>query len=134
MNCGVIDMEVRIIVTGSRDVRYYAAIAKALDSYISSLPQNTKIIFVIGTCPGADMYGERYAYEHDFEVHEFPMERNKYGTKAVKERNVRMANYATADGATGVLFAFWNGKSEGTRDMIKQAKVQGLKVNKFMVN
>ena len=80
------------------------------------------------------MYGERYAYEHDFEVHEFPMERDKYGTKAVKERNVRMANYATADGDTGVLFAFWNGKSEGTRDMIKQAKAQGLKVNKFMVN
>lgn len=126
-------MEVRIIVTGSRDIRHYSAISWELDSYISSLPRDTKIVFIIGTCPGADMYGERYAYEHDIDVFEFPMERNKYGTQAVKIRNQKMANYATSDGAIGVLFAFWNGKSEGTRDMIKQAKALRMKVNKYMV-
>ena len=45
-------MEVRIIVTGSRDIRHYSTIAKELDSYISKLPIDTKIVFVIGSCPG----------------------------------------------------------------------------------
>ena len=79
------------------------------------------------------MYGERYAYEHDIDIQEFPMERDKYGNRAVKVRNTRMTNYATSDGAKGVLFAFWNGKSEGTRDIIKQAKNQGMKVYKYLV-
>lgn len=130
---GDIVVEVRIIVTGSRDIRHYSTIAKELDAYISKLPIDTKIVFVIGSCPGADMYGERYAYEHDIDIQEFPMERDKYGNRAVKVRNTRMTNYATSDGAKGVLFAFWNGKSEGTRDIIKQTKNQGMKVYKYLV-
>jgi len=33
-----------------------------------------------------------------------------------------MANYANA------LIAFWDGKSKGTKHMIKLAKIQGLKI------
>ena len=126
-------MEVRIIVTGSRDTKHYAQIAKALDNYISTLPNGIKITFVIGSCPGADMYGERYAYEHDIDIQEFPMQREQYGNKAVKMRNSKMINYATSNGAKGVLFAFWNGKSEGTRDIIKQAQNHGMLVFKYLV-
>ena len=125
--------EVRIIVMGSRDFKYYAVISKTLDNFISKLPADKKVVLVSGTCPGADMYGERYAYEHDIEVREVPGEKEVHGPTAVKVRNNRMANYATADGAMGVLFAFWNGKSSGTRDMLKKAKEHGMVVHKYIV-
>ena len=50
--------EVRIIVMGSRDFKYYAVISKTLDNFISKLPADKKVVLVSGTCPGADMYGE----------------------------------------------------------------------------
>lgn len=51
--------EVRIIVMGSRDFKYYAVISKTLDNFISKLPADKKVVLVSGTCPGADMYGEK---------------------------------------------------------------------------
>ena len=38
-----------------------------------------------------------------------------------------MANYAAQ--AKGVLFAFWDGKSRGTKHMITVAKKRGLEVH-----
>ncbi len=32
-----------------------------------------------------------------------------------------MADFATEEGSPGVLFAFWNGVSNGTKDMINKA-------------
>lgn len=43
-------------------------------------------------------------------------------------RNVEMANYASEDGCTGVLIAFWDGKSRGTAHMIKVAELKGLEI------
>jgi hypothetical protein len=39
-----------------------------------------------------------------------------------------MAKYAVSDGGYGVLIAFWDGKSRGTKHMIDLARKHGLVV------
>lgn len=118
---------------GSHDWTKYSSVSKVLDYYISQFPNYRKIIFVSGTCPGVDMLGERYAYEHDFEIREFPLEKKKYGNAAIENRNQRILNYITADNSHAVLFAFWNGKSKGTKDMLRRAKKNNIEIHKVMV-
>jgi hypothetical protein len=50
----------------------------------------------------------------------FPAQWSIYGKGAGYIRNREMAQYADA------LIAFWDGKSKGTKNMIDEAKKQGL--------
>ena len=58
-------------------------------------------------------------------ITQFPADWNKQGKAARYKRNEQMANYANA------LIAFWDGKSKGTKHMIKLAKSRGLKTNVY---
>ena len=94
---------------------------------------------VSGMAKGADSLGVQYAKERGMSVKEFPAKwddfegkdhweigRTKYGKsywkKAGTYRNSQMAYYADA------CIAFWDGKSTGTGDMIRQAKENELKL------
>lgn len=65
--------------------------------------------------------GELWAKKHGIPVAPFPADWNKFGKRAGAIRNADMAMYADA------LVAVWDGKSRGTRDMIKKAEALGLK-------
>lgn len=131
----------RIIIAGGRDFNDYELLAKECNRIFINLAQEgcfpvsvnesrRFIEIVSGTANGADRLGERFAQDYELAVKRFPADWNALGKRAGYVRNSQMAEYAKED--NGVLIAFWNGISKGTRHMIDLAKKHGLKV--FIVN
>lgn len=125
----------RVIIAGGRDFDDYYLLEDnvrewVLDVYLEHYGSktNTKIEIISGKAKGADTLGEQFANEYDYFVKEFPADWNQYGKAAGPIRNRQMAEYA-AQADKGVLFAFWNGKSRGTKSMIDLAKQYGLEVH-----
>ena len=87
----------------------------------------SQVQFFSGTCRGADALGEDFANTYEYEVIRFPAEWDRYGKSADYRRDAEMAKYASK--AYGVLFAFWDGQSRGTKHMIDLAKRYGLEVH-----
>ena len=128
----------RVIVAGSRDFTNYEQLKAELDAILIHVLPN--VIIVSGKAKGADTLGERYAAERGLKVASFPadwknlnvpdavIKQNSYGkynAKAGTDRNVQMAEYASAEG-NGALVAFWKGNKGGTSHMIKTADEIGL--------
>jgi len=111
--------EIKVIIAGGRDFDNYEHLMNACDYML----QNCGYIEVVsGGAKGADILGEKYAYERGYPVKRFPADWDKHGKSAGYKRNVEMADYADA------LIAFWDGKSKGTKHMIDIAKNKKLKV------
>lgn len=118
--------ELRIIVAGSREFTDYQLLSDTLMKYLKNIDSNTRIKIISGTARGADSLGERFAYEWNYEVKKFPADWS-IGKRAGYLRNAEMAKYASEE--TGILFAFWNRTSKGTKHMIDLAKKYGLEVH-----
>lgn len=121
----------RIIIAGSRSFNSYTFLQKEASSIISKLTQSSPagvkaIEIVSGGAGGADKLGEQFAIENYYSIKVFPALWNTYGRKAGIIRNEQMAQYAAED--SGVLIAFWDGESRGTRRMIIFARQYYLKV------
>jgi hypothetical protein len=111
----------RIIIAGGRDFDDWELLRTKVSYYLLTLePKDVEI--VSGCCEGADQLGEEYSILYGYPLKEFEEDWKKYGKAAGPIRNKQMAEYATH------LIAFWDWKSDGTRDMIKQAKEHGLLV------
>jgi hypothetical protein len=140
--------EVRIIVAGSRDFADYELLKQSvLDiifeigsetgiCYLNKSDKNTFILaeknrikFISGTARGADSLGEKFANECGYKVVRFPADWDGLGKRAGYVRNAEMAKYASEEDNFGVLIAFWDGKSKGTKHMIDLAKKYGLEVH-----
>jgi hypothetical protein len=132
---------VRIIIAGSRDFNDYMLLFVKCNQIFKQLSDeglltgsiNTDIKnmeIVSGTAKGADKLGEKFAEEHDISVKRMPANWDLYGKSAGYKRNEQMALYAKED--NGVLIAFWDEVSKGTKHMIDLANKHGLKV--FIVN
>lgn len=123
--------KVRIIVAGSRKFNNYEFLCGRIDRILTEILSNeTKkedVTFISGCAIGVDLYGERYANDHGYNLVRFPAEWNIYGKPAGMIRNKQMAGYASEDGYDGYLIAFWNGSSRGTKNMIDNATKFGLK-------
>lgn len=122
----------RVIVAGGRKFNDYEALKATLDEWKKSkkLKEDDKVTIVCGCAEGADDLGRKYANEVGFEVKEFPANWNLLGKVAGVLRNKEMAKFASeSESGDGVLFAFWNGKSNGTRNMINTAVQYGLSVH-----
>ncbi len=119
-------MSYRIIVAGSRDFCDYFLLRETLDTYLSD---KTDVTLISGTAKGADRLGERYAEERGIPILRCPADWKRYKRGAGAKRNEDMARLAVENGAHGALFAFWDGVSTGTRQMIKIAEEYGLSVN-----
>ena len=115
----------RIIVAGSRDFTDKEKLYRVLNNYLSHVKDKVEI--VSGHCRGADMLGEQYAKDHNIPVVLFPADWNTYGKRAGYIRNKQMAEYAAEDG--GMLIAFWDGESKGTKMMVELAMKNGLTVH-----
>lgn len=118
--------ELRVIIAGGRDFNNYDLLKYKANQIIGDLlKDDTKIIMISGAAKGADKLGEIFAMEYGYNQMLFPAYWDELGRSAGPERNRRMAEYAS-EGDIGVLIAFWNGESPGTRNMIKEAKKHGL--------
>lgn len=125
--------KVRIIVAGGRDFADYNLLFNSLMDVLTDLEETntvenkSQIEFISGTCRGADVLGEQFAYNFEYSVKRFPAKWDELGKRAGYVRNCDMAKYASgAD--IGILVAFWDGISKGTRNMIDIAKRYGLGV------
>lgn len=125
--------ELRVIIAGSRD---FDDFPKLMNSCIDILFKITnqhsdldKIRIVSGTARGADQLGEQYAKITGYEVSRFPADWDGLGKMAGYVRNAEIAKFAVADGNCGVLIAFWDGKSRGTKHMIDLAEKNALEVH-----
>lgn len=125
--------ELRVIIAGSRD---FDDFSKLMNSCINILfkitDQNNnldKIRIVSGAARGAEQIGEQYAKIAGYEVTRFSADWDRPGKRDGYVRNAEMAKFAVADGNYGVLIAFWDGKSRGTKHMIDLAEKYGLKVH-----
>ena len=122
--------ELRIIIAGSRDFNDYELLKKSAIEIITKktmLPDLTRIIS--GGARGADTLGERFANEMGLEISRFIPDWDGLGKRAGYVRNAEMAKFAVEDGNYGVLIAFWDGQSRGTKHMIDLAKRYGLEVH-----
>lgn len=127
--------KLRMIIAGGRDFTDYSLLKKTIKEYLVSLiaqgyaitPSMIKIIS--GTAKGADTLGERLANECGFQVYRFPANWDKFGKSAGYIRNKEMAKFASCEDSDGVLFAFWDGKSKGTKHMIDLAHEYGVTVH-----
>lgn len=116
--------DTRVIIAESRTFNDYKKIVEAAYTYLNP---NDKITIISGTAKGADTLGELFANKNNLPLVKMPAKWDLYGKRAGYLRNVEMANYA-AEGK-GVLLAFWDGKSHGTKHMIDIAKRKGLEVH-----
>ena len=128
-------MTYRVIIAGGRNFNDKYLLEDnlmewILDIYLKHIHDNEKVSIEIisGNASGADRLGEEFVKEHLYELKLFPANWNKYGKAAGPIRNRQMAEYA-AQADKGVLFAFWDGKSRGTKSMIDLAKQYGLEVH-----
>jgi len=118
----------RVIIAGSRDFNDYAVLKhNVLKILIELSPtKQPEAEIISGTARGADQLGERFAKEYNYPIKQMPANWDKYGKSAGYRRNEDMALYAKED--NGVLIAFWDGISKGTKHMIDLANKHGLKV------
>ena len=125
--------ELRVIIAGSRD---FDDFPKLMNSSIEILTEISKkrddldrIRIISGTARGADKLGEQYAKIAGYELSKFPADWDGLGKRAGYVRNAEMAKFAVEDDNYGVLIAFWDGKSRGTKHMIDLANKYGLEVH-----
>ena len=119
---------IRIIVAGSRDFNDFGLVDKTLTKYMTNMSLTKDDIEIVSGCArGADRLGEQFATKHNLVCAKFPAEWDRYGKSAGYRRNAQMADYAIQE--TGVLFAFWDGSSKGTKHMIDLATTKGMNVN-----
>ena len=125
--------ELRVIIAGSRD---FDDFSKLMNSSMEILTEISKkrddldrIRIISGTARGADKLGEQYAKIAGYELSKFPADWDGLGKRAGHVRNAEMAKFAVEDDSYGVLIAFWDGQSRGTKHMIDLAKRYGLEVH-----
>ena len=105
-----------IVVAGSRNYTNYAQAKLFIKESIEMFDNDCQLVFLSGGCRGADGLGEKFATENNYTIKYFPAEWEKYGKSAGPRRNKQMADIAD------LVICFWNGKSRGTKSMIKFAQ------------
>ena len=115
----------KLIIAGSRGYKNYDFLQHTLNTQFAKIGDPSEIVH--GNAYGVDTMGGYYALKYKIPQKKFIPDWDKYGKAAGPIRNTQMADYADA------LFAFWDGKSRGTKNMIDTAKSKGLKVTVFLI-
>ena len=113
----------KVIVAGGRDFNDYKLLKETLDNFQQGYGNITEV--VSGGAIGSDKLGERYANENNIPIKRFVPDWKGLGKKAGHVRNRQMGDYAKEH--NGMLVAFWDKHSRGTKDMIDYASKIGLK-------
>lgn len=113
----------RIIIAGSRDITDLAVIERGMqevkDKHFGGVWSHGLTI-LSGGARGVDQLGERWANIHNARIELYPAEWDKHGRSAGYIRNIEMAKRA------GMLVAFWDQESRGTKHMIGVAVEHNL--------
>ncbi len=129
----------KCIIAGGRDFNDYSLLKQKCDII---LKEKKNIEIVSGTARGADKLGEKYAKERSISIKRFSADWDNietsepcvirchkggkyYNVLAGNNRNRKMAEYTAPDGG---LIVFWDGKSGGSKDMIRLAEECKLKI------
>lgn len=107
----------KTIIAGSRTINDFAIVQQAIKSSTFNITE-----VVSGTARGVDRLGEAWASMNDIPIARFPAKWTVYGRSAGFKRNAEMAKYADA------LIAIWDGRSNGTKNMINNARYEHLKI------
>ena len=113
----------KVIVAGGRDFKDYDLLKSTLDGFQQEHGNITEV--VSGTAKGVDKLGEKYANENNIPIKQFVPDWKGLGKKAGFVRNRQMGDYAKE--YNGMLVAFWDKQSKGTKGMIDYATKIGLK-------
>lgn len=123
---------IRVIVAGSRDFNDFSLVEKSLMMYFKEHKLHRVDVEIIsGTARGADRLGEIFANKYNLKLTKFPADWDYYGKSAGYIRNEQMAKYASKE--NGILFAFWNGTSRGTKHMIDLANKYNLNIETIYI-
>jgi hypothetical protein len=130
----------RIIIAGGRNFSDYELLRKealaAIYRTFGKIDKNN-VTIVSGHAKGADALGERFAKEFELNTKIMPADWEKYDKRAGYVRNEQMALFTkgcydekeTDDiEVKGMLIAFWDGESRGTKHMIEIAKNKKMPV------
>lgn len=109
----------KIAIVGSRGIEI-----ENLEIY---LPSSTTEI-VSGGAIGVDTCAREYALSHNVKLTEFLPDYKKYGRKAPLKRNLEIIDYADK------VIAFWDGKSRGTKFVIKNCRLKNVPVRVFTLS
>lgn len=107
----------RVLMCGCRDWTDVESVYDAFD-ILGPGPH----VVIQGGAPGADAIADRIAIERGHERVEFRADWDKHGRAAGPIRNQAMIEI----GHPTLVFAFWDGSSKGTLDMIKRSVKAGL--------
>lgn len=107
----------KVAVIGSRELK-----VNNLEKY---LPEEVTEI-VSGGARGIDTSAREYAIKNNIKLTEFLPQYEKYGIGAPLKRNIQIIDYAD------IVFAFWDGKSKGTKFVIDNCKRIGKRVRIFI--
>ena len=113
----------KVIVAGGRDFNNYKLLKCTLDRFQQEYGNITEV--VSGGAIGSDKLGEQYANENNILIKRFVPDWKGLGKKAGHVRNRQMGDYAKEH--NGMLVAFWDKQSRGTKGMIDYATKIGLK-------
>lgn len=102
----------KIIVAGSRVIPNRDVVWDDLVFRIGIYTGMDTIEVVGGLARGADQIGKEFAEFYGFSFSGFPANWDEYGKSAGYIRNKEMSEYADE------LIAYWDGKSNGTKNMI----------------
>lgn len=103
----------KLLVAGSRGVDDVEFIESMLDGFRKEYPLEC---IVSGLAKGPDTIAKNWADKNGIPVMEFPAEWDRFGKAAGPIRNSEMLKVSDC------LLAFWDGKSSGTKDMIKKTQ------------
>ena len=118
---------VKLIIAGGRNLQvgmgmintWVWLVENKLDKAVSTL--------VCGMAAGIDSCGLAWAMNKNIPVERYPADWDKYGRAAGSIRNKQMAEVADA------LLLFWDGKSRGSANMLKEAEAAGLHVTQVVM-
>ena len=116
-------MSKKVAIGGCRYYTDYKLFKSCLDEILKD--QKDEIIIISGHCSGVDLMAERYATESGLKAEIFYPEWEKYGRAAGPIRNKKMVE------AANIVIAFWDGKSKGTKSLIKYAEISKKEIIKI---
>jgi hypothetical protein len=116
------------IIAGTRGFADYNLVKQTLFSYLKEhYIDINDVEIVTGDVPGACFLGVKFAEEYRLALSKFYAMPEAYGEAADWVRNEQMAEYA--EDRHGTVFAFWDGKSQGTQTMLALAKRHNLEIH-----
>ncbi len=110
----------RTIIAGSQSVSAYQVTLEAIEKSGFDIT-----VVLCGEANGPDEHGKQYAIDNDKYIESYPADWTMFDKKAGMVRNIEMGNRAEA------LIAVGDGKSPGTKHMIKTANERCLEVFVF---